>query len=185
MPKKTLEAIVETGNDYLVKVKGNQPTLLKKIEEKVKFGEAVERYEDKEITRDRYTIREVEVFELSEDFDESWKGARSVIGVKRSGMRGDKSFKSQSYYLTSLFPKARRIPGAIRKHWGIENRLHWVKDVILEEDVSPQKAGAAPINLALLKSWVLTLLRLHGFEGIKEGISRLSNNLDYLLSFCF
>ncbi len=43
-----------------------------------------------------------------------------------------------------------------------------VKDVIYEEDISPQKAGLAPRNLSLLKTWVLTLLRIHGFESIKS-----------------
>ncbi len=55
----------------------------------------------------------------------------------------------------------------IRGHWLIENSLHWVKDVITEEDISPQKAGFAPRNLSLLKTWVLTLLRVHGFDSIK------------------
>ena len=69
----------------------------------------------------------------------------------------------------------------IRGHWLIENSLHWggtdgkpaspygvpFKDVIYEEDISPQKAGLAPRNLSLLKTWVLTLLRTHGFDSIK------------------
>ena len=72
----------------------------------------------------------------------------------------------------------------IRGHWLIENSLHWVKDVIYEEDVSPQKAGFAPRNLSLLKTWVLTLLRTHGFESIKGAISEMSHNLRYILTFC-
>ncbi|BCU09524.1 hypothetical protein MAN88_00880 [Microcystis aeruginosa] len=39
----------------------------------------------------------------------------------------------------------------------MENRLHWVKDVIQNEDRSPQKKGLSPINISLLKTWVLTL----------------------------
>ena len=62
----------------------------------------------------------------------------------------------------------------------VENSLDWggtdgepaspygvpFKDVIYEEDISPQKAGFAPSNLSLLKTWVLTLLRTHGFDSI-------------------
>ena len=72
----------------------------------------------------------------------------------------------------------------IRGHWLIENSLHWVKDVIYEEDVSSQKTGFAPRNLSLLKTWVLTLLRTHGFESIKGAISEMSHNLRYILTFC-
>ncbi len=86
----------------------------------------------------------------------------------------------------------------IRGHWLIENSLHWggtdgepaspygvpFKDVIYEEDISPQKAGLAPRNLSRLKTWVLTVLRTHGFESIKSEISEMSHNLGYILTFC-
>lgn len=54
--------------------------------------------------------------------------------------------------ISVLYPKA--IADGIRGHWLIENQLHWVKDVILLEDISPQKMGFAPINISLLKTWV-------------------------------
>ncbi|NEP35080.1 ISAs1 family transposase [Moorena sp. SIO3B2] len=76
-----------------------------------------------------------------------------------------------SYYLCSLPPQSRRLADGIREHWLIENSLHWVKDVIYEEDTSPQRSGFAPKNLSLLKTWVLTLLRAHGFHSIKAAIS--------------
>ncbi|NEO15647.1 MULTISPECIES: hypothetical protein [unclassified Moorena] len=87
---------------------------------------------------------------------------------------------------------ARRLVDGIRSrsvalglgHWLIENSLHWVKDVIYEEDISPQRSGFAPKNLSLLKTWVLTLIRAHGFDSIKAAISEMSHNLKYILSFC-
>jgi len=72
----------------------------------------------------------------------------------------------------------------IRGHWQIKNRLHWVKDVIQLEDKSPQKAGSTPINLSLFKTWVLTLVRLHGYDSLTEAIAHLSHNVGYILSFC-
>jgi hypothetical protein len=56
--------------------------------------------------------------------------------------------------------------------------------VIDEEDISPQKAGFAPRNLSLLKTWVLTLLRTHSFNPRKSAISEISHNISYILSFC-
>lgn len=83
-----------------------------------------------------------------------------------------------------MAPNSRQLELGIRQHWQIENRLHWVKDVVYEEDSSPQKAGMAPINLSLLKTWVLTLLRIHGYDSLTEAISSWSHNLKYILSCC-
>ncbi len=114
------------------------------------------------------SYRKVEVFEPPKNLDPQWIGVGSVIKVERSGTRGNESYQRIGYYLCSLSPQSRRLADGIRGHWLIENSLHWVKDVIYDEDISPQKAGLAPRNLSLLKTWVLTLLRVHGFESIKS-----------------
>ena len=67
---------------------------------------------------------------------------------------------------------------------GRENRLHWVKDVVTQEDTSPQLQGKASTNISLIKSWVLNLLRIHGYDSMTEALSHLSHNLPLLLSFC-
>ena len=183
MSKKTLSALAESGNDYLVKVKTNQPKLYQQIETESKEHTAQQTVEDHETTRDRNSYRKVEVFEPPENLDPLWIGVASVMKVERSGTRGNESYHSISYYLCSLSPQSRRLADGIRGHWLIENSLHWVKDVIYEEDLSPQKAGLAPRNLSLLKTWVLTLLRTHGFDSIKAAISEMSHNLGYILIF--
>ena len=65
-----------------------------------------------------------------------------------------------------------------------ESEINVVRDLIELLNLSPQKAGFAPRNLSLLKTWVLTLLRTHGFDSIKGAISEMSHNLAYILSFC-
>lgn len=96
-----------------------------------------------------------------------------MIKVERKGTRGEEPYERIGYYMTSVSPSSRRLAEGIRGHWLIENRLHWVKDVIYQEDKSPQKAGFAPINLSLLKTWVLTLLRVHGYDSLTEAIGSL------------
>lgn len=184
MSKKTVATIIDSQNDDLVKVKKNQPKLYQQIEEQVKSTQVVKRYVDEEKTRNRNTIRIVEVFNVPENILDVWKGAASVIRVKRSGNRGSKWVESISYYLCSLSPLSTTLASGIRGHWLIENRLHWIKDVMFEEDSSPQKSGFSAWNFSILKTWVLTILRIHGFTGIKAAISYLSNNLKYILSFC-
>ncbi len=106
--------------------------------------------------------------------------------VFRYGTRGNQDYISSdiTFYLSSLSPTSSLIPQGIRQHWAIENRLHWVKDVITEEDISPKLKGQASTNISILKSWVLNLLRIHGIDSIREAIDALSHNLKLIKSFC-
>lgn len=63
------------------------------------------------------------------------------------------------YYLSSLELDAERLALAIRSHWGVENQLHWVLDVVFNEDQSRVRSGYASENLATLRRWALNLLR--------------------------
>lgn len=184
LSKKTLDEIIGSGNNYVVKVKANQPKLYAEIEQQTQKQEPLKRYEHEEKTRNRQSKRIVEVFVAPETVDPKWQSLGCVIKVERMGTRGNIPYHRIGYYLSSLEPKSRRLAQGIRGHWKIENRLHWVKDAIFQEDISPQKAGSAPINLSLLKTWVLTLLRIHGYDSLTEAISSLSHNLKYMLSFC-
>ena len=167
-----------------MKVKTNQPKLYEQIETESNQQIAKQKIEHQEKTRDRNSYRKVEVFEPPEKIDPKWIGVGCVIKVERSGTRGNQPYQSISYYICSLSPQSRRLVDGIRGHWLIENSLHWVKDVIYEEDISLQKTGFAPRNLSLLKTWVLTLLRTHGFDSIKSAISEMSHNIGYIITFC-
>ena len=182
--KKTLDGIVDSGNDYLVKVKGNQANLYKAIQEHTKEQEPFKIYTNEEKTRARYSERKVEVFSVPPNLDPKWQSVGCVIKVERKGMRGKEPYHLIGYYMSSLPPTCKRLAEGIRGHWSIENRLHWVKDVIQVEDNSPQQTGSAPINLSLLKTWVLTLVRLHGYDSLTAAIADLSHNIRYMLSFC-
>ncbi|MEM9274873.1 MAG: hypothetical protein AAGA80_18210 [Cyanobacteria bacterium P01_F01_bin.143] len=63
-------------------------------------------------------------------------------------------------------------------------RLQIPKARVPSYSVIRREAGLASRNLSLLKTWVLTLLRTHGFDSIKSAISEMSHNLFYILSFC-
>jgi predicted transposase YbfD/YdcC len=124
----------------------------------------------------------VEVFTPPPDIDPSWQKVMSVIRVTRSGVRNGIAYSTLSYYISSLPSTSTRIAKAIRQHWHIENRLHWVKDVIFNEDRSKQRAGKTPINLSIIRTWVLSIFRNHGFESIKAAIDYFANDLSPILS---
>ncbi len=63
------------------------------------------------------------------------------------------------YYISSRDLDAETLARAVRTHWGIENRLHWVLDVGFGEDASTVRKDCTPQNLSLLKKMVLNLVR--------------------------
>ena len=63
------------------------------------------------------------------------------------------------YFITSLPPDARQLAEAVRAHWGIENQLHWVLDMIFRDDESRIRKGHAPQNATILKHMALNLLK--------------------------
>ncbi len=167
-------------------VKRNQKILHRQIDFQTINTEPIRCFQQTEKTRNRVIHRVVEVFSPPSNIDSHWIGVRSVIKIFRSGTRGDRDYKSDSatYYISSLPPTSSLIPLGIQRHWNIENRLHWVKDVITKEDTSPTLLGKASTNISLIKSWVINLLRVHGFDSLTEALDYMSNNLPLLLSFC-
>jgi hypothetical protein len=77
--------------------------------------------------------------------------------------------RETSYIITSLTPQEaspRALLTLIRGHWGIENRLHWVRDVTFDEDRSQVRCGSGPQVMAALRNTALGLLRLQGVRNI-------------------
>jgi predicted transposase YbfD/YdcC len=89
----------------------------------------------------------------------AWRGLRTVVQVERERRSGDTVSVETHYYLASLPPDARTLGQAVQRHWGIENRLHWVLDVVFREDESRIRVGDGAETFALLRHLALNLLR--------------------------
>ncbi|MFN6525715.1 hypothetical protein [Nostoc sp. ChiSLP03a] len=70
-----------------------------------------------------------------------------------------------------------------QKHWGIENRLHWVRDVTFSEDFPLRRGGNAPVNWAILHNFFITLARFLGFRTIPQAQRALANQIQKVFSF--
>ncbi len=79
--------------------------------------------------------------------------------IERERHVGDQVSREVWYYVSSLAGDARTVAEAVRAHWGIENRLHWVLDIAFREDESRVRVGHAAQNLAILRRFALNLLR--------------------------
>ena len=129
--KKTLETIIKSKNDYIVQVKGNQ----KKLFEQIKANVATKKYlmhtyQERSLLRGRDELRITKVYKNLEGISPEWFGIKRIIETTRYV----KTKKSQTietvYHISSIAKnKADFFANHIRSHWGIENRLHWVKDV--------------------------------------------------------
>ncbi|WP_149988891.1 ISAs1 family transposase, partial [Microcystis aeruginosa] len=106
---------------------------------------------------------------------------RRIIKVERRGSRGDKTYEETAYYISSLTESAQVFSKIIRGHWKIENQLHWVKDVIFEEDKSQISDFQASSNWSILTTIGLNLFRGLGFLSITEGQRWLAERWEKLI----
>lgn len=90
---------------------------------------------------------------------DNWVGLKSIAMVICTRIIGDKVTKQARYYITSLPSHADRILQAFRKHWSIENNLHWILDVALNKDHSRVRKDQSRENLAVLRHIALNLLK--------------------------
>lgn len=88
-----------------------------------------------------------------------WEGLRSVGVVESVREIGDQTTTERRYYLSSLALDVKKFATAVRGHWGVENQLHWVLDVVFNEDQNRARSGHAIENLATLRRWALNLLK--------------------------
>ena len=182
---KTIDKIIEHNNDYLIAVKKNQINLYNlmiELTDKQPNSRSIET----DISHGRSVTRIVEVFEADVILDPKWHGTKSFIKVERTGRRKEKGEEKESkeihYYISSLLIDADLIAPKIRGHWSIENKLHWVKDVVCGEDKSPIKDFNAATNLSILTTMGLNLFRLFDFQSITKGQRWLQGGLDRLFA---
>jgi predicted transposase YbfD/YdcC len=159
--------IRERKADYVLAVKGNQEHL----EEDVLAAFAAY---DEGLTRPTVTTRETKekghgrqehrCFQAmaapkSLRHREEWLDLKSICRVTRTYQERGAEKAEVRYFISSREASAPLLPQAIRDHWGVENGLHWSLDMFFGEDQSRARADHAPANLALLRRWVLSLLR--------------------------
>lgn len=174
--KKTLQTIIDSHNHFLVKVKANQPTLLKAIKNTVQKFAAVETLLIKEINRGRKETRLIKVFNQNDLLPDHWKIVNTLILIVRECIRKDKIHQTISFYISDLkTTHARLLLQGIRGHWYIENKLHYTKDVIQKEDKTATKNKIAAPNLSVFRNFCFNILKTKN-KSIKYASEYFANN---------
>ena len=180
MPKKTLDIVLAQGSDIIVQVKANQAQLLEAVEAIAQDEPCHSQARQFDHKRSRIERRQVSVYlaaTLGELLDEpnGWPSRiTSVVKVYRDTDRFDTRLKDwcrsteTAYYISTADPSASLFAEAIRGHWGIENRNHYVRDVTLKEDAS--RIRRKPGIMARLRSFALNILRKNNVTNVSEAL---------------
>jgi len=166
---ETARAIREAGADYLMTVKTNQPALHEDV--RLLMDDPAAPADDVDETTDgdhgRIETRRAEVIH-----DVAWLAeahgwpALAALGkvTARREIDGEESVSTR-YFLTSKTLSAAELNRLARSHWGIENSLHWVLDVAMNEDQARARKDHAPENLALLRRMALNVIKRNKDKG--------------------
>jgi predicted transposase YbfD/YdcC len=192
---KIAKQIIDVGADYVLALKANHGNLYKQVCHRFAALEAEDtaskpdyRYHEScESGHHRIETRRLwsmsvsslpEAGKLSE-----WSGVRSIVKVVRVRQMWNKTTRQAHYYLSSLPADSEKLATAIRQHWGVENRLHWVLDVTMGEDECRVRMGHAPQNLSLLRR--LALNALNQEKSVRRSLRQKQNlaamNDEYML----
>jgi predicted transposase YbfD/YdcC len=173
-------SVTRWEGDYVLVAKDNQATLANDL--RLFFREPPADCRDWRTARTvdkghgRVEIREIIVStELNDFLAGEWAGVAQVFQLTRTVHEDGQTRTEVVYGITSLSParaSATRLLDLVRKHWAIENRLHWRRDVTLREDHSQVRKGTAPRTLAVLNSFLLALLDFFGVCNVPKQMRR-------------
>lgn len=161
------QAIVDKGADYLLAVKANQPTLRAEIESAFSAATRIDTCVDFDKGHGRIEQRSVSVITEIDwlNGERRFPGelrlpnAATIIRVKSQAELADRGRFETRYYISSALLPAKRAGEAVRGHWGIENQLHWVLDVVFAEDQSRLRKGHGARNMAVVRHFAINMIR--------------------------
>ncbi len=163
------KAVRQAGADYLLAVKANQPTLRDEIE--LAFKDAapaalsrvadVDKGHGRIETRTVTVAREVDWLSGERRFPGELRlpGVAAIVKVESKAELKDRCRFETRYYIASAPLSAQAAAAAIRGHWGIENQLHWVLDVVFNEDQSRLRKGHGAANMAVVRHFAINQVR--------------------------
>src|SRR5580704_8375212 len=179
------QQIVDQGGDYALALKGNQATLHDDVrlflDDAARAGGVTAQTVDGDHGRieTRTASVSTDIGWLQENHD--WPGLRAIGKVERRRETHGKTTRETAYYLLSTALSGERFLDVVRAHWGVENRLHWRLDVVMNEDQQRARLDNGPNNLAVLRHIALNVIQKEGSKGSLRGkLKRAAWDENYL-----
>lgn len=174
--KQIAREIIEADADYVLALKGNHETVHEEVKSFLDQTVVEKRAQPRKSSQAATSLAVLETVEKDHGRIETrryyqsaelawfadrakWEGLQSVGMVEAIREVGAQQTVERRYYLSSLPLGVETFARAVRGHWGVENKLHWVLDVQMREDQSRARAGYAAENLATLRRLALNLLK--------------------------
>jgi predicted transposase YbfD/YdcC len=190
--------IIEQGGDYLLAVKNNQKHLAQGVAEifEIEFtqtepfegfvhdyAKTVNKGHGRIEIRECWSTSDPELLEYLGK-SEAWSKLQTIALVRGTRRINGVESVQDRYYISSLSGDAHTILQAVRHHWGIENSLHWVLDVVFREDQARMRQGDTAHNFAMLRHIALNLLQTQksGPKSIRGKRLKAAWDNDFLLN---
>ena len=187
--KENIKAVVSKGGDYCVALKANQGNFYKDVQDYFDEDRLMiiqSGYEGGyQLTREKsheavitYEYYQTEKVRWYEEYNK-WEGLKSIGLVKKTVEKSDGSkVEERRYYISSLLLNINIFSNAIRKHWNVENKLHWQMDFTFKSDDNTTMNKKALFNLQIIKKFCLKVLnevkkiKNKSLKRIRKDISR-------------
>lgn len=177
--RETAREITDRGAHYILTVKGNQPTLRATLKA-LPWNDVPVTHRSSGKHHGRRETRVLKAAEIAGGID--FPGAVRALRIERTRTvvsthrRTRKQTREIVYLITSLSiaeATDQQVAEWLQGHWAIENRVHWIRDVVFDEDRHQARTGSGPQVMAILRNTTLSLLRLAGHHNIAPALRHL------------
>jgi predicted transposase YbfD/YdcC len=158
-------AIIDKKGDYILALKKNNKLFYNEVESFFYNFEGTTLIKDIAQTVDKQGLRvDTRTCSIITDLQyfpdaEAWKNLKTLVSIKSQRTLNGKTTIEERFYLSSLRYDAASLLVAIRRHWSIENNLHWSLDVAFNEDKLRLKEKNAALCMAVLRRFALALIK--------------------------
>lgn len=178
---KIADEIIAKDGEYILALKGNQGSLQDDVrlffeDQELAKQFHVKEYEDVDCGHGRIETRKCYVTEKTnwlKSAHKNWKSICSIVKIHSTREFKNTKTTETRYYISSLPADPKKILSAVRKHWAIENSLHWLLDMSFGDDQSRIRKENAPENIAVCRHIALNMIQKFKTRYRRQSIKRI------------
>ncbi len=185
--KEIASKIIDNGGDYILALKNNQKSFFQRTEAAFEHGLEsdfkdmdYDFYQERNIGHGR--VEERNYFQINDinflNREDDWKSLSAIGMVESITIRDKKVSIEKRFYIMSISNDVKEFGDAVRKHWQVENNLHWKLDVQFNDDASKKRERNSADNFSILKRAAMNLLKKNGPSDWRNSKKRMYASYD-------